>query len=83
MRKLEPLDIELIEQPVRKDDIAGMGYVQAHTAIPVVADESCQSLADVEALARSRRAGHQPEAPEGGRAGSRRGDGAARRGNWA
>jgi L-alanine-DL-glutamate epimerase-like enolase superfamily enzyme len=36
---------------VRKDDIAGLGYVQAHTAIPVVADESCQSLADVEALA--------------------------------
>ncbi len=49
--RLEPLGLELIEQPVRKEDIAGMGYVQAHTAIPVVADESCQSLADVEALA--------------------------------
>ncbi len=48
---LEPLGIELIEQPVGKDDIEGMGYVQAHTAIPVVGDESCQSLADVEALA--------------------------------
>ncbi len=51
VRRLEPLDIELIEQPVGKHDIAGMGYVQAHTAIPVVADESCQSLTDVEALA--------------------------------
>lgn len=51
VRQLEPLDIELIEQPVDKHDIAGMGYVQARTSIPVVADESCQSLADVEALA--------------------------------
>lgn len=50
-RLLEPLNIELLEQPVAKDDIAGMGYVQARTSIPVVADESCQSLADVEALA--------------------------------
>lgn len=49
--QLEPLGVELIEQPVAKDDIAGMGYVQAHTSIPVVGDEACQSLADVEALA--------------------------------
>jgi L-alanine-DL-glutamate epimerase-like enolase superfamily enzyme len=51
VRRLEPLGIELIEQPVRKDDFAGMGQVQRVTDIPVVADESCQSLADVEALA--------------------------------
>jgi L-alanine-DL-glutamate epimerase-like enolase superfamily enzyme len=44
-------DLELIEQPVAKNDIAGMGYVQAHTDLPVVADESVQTLADVEALA--------------------------------
>jgi len=51
VRRLEPLGIELIEQPVSKDDIAGMGAVQAATDIPIVGDESCQSLADVEALA--------------------------------
>jgi L-Ala-D/L-Glu epimerase len=51
VRKLEPLDIELVEQPVRQDDLPGMGAVQRATSIPVVADESCQSLADVEALA--------------------------------
>ncbi len=51
VRRLEPLDVELIEQPVRKEDIAGMGAVQRATDIPVVADESCQSLGDVEALA--------------------------------
>ncbi len=51
IERMEPFVLELIEQPVRKDDFAGMGYVQARTSIPVVADESCQSLADVEALA--------------------------------
>lgn len=44
-------DLELIEQPTAKDDIEGMGYVQAHTRVPVVADESVQTLANVEALA--------------------------------
>ena len=51
IERLAPFGLELIEQPVRKDDFSGMGYVQARTSIPVVADESCQSLADVEALA--------------------------------
>lgn len=48
---LEPYNLELIEQPTAKEDIEGMGYVQAHTQIPVVADESVQTLANVEALA--------------------------------
>ncbi len=48
---LERYGLEMIEQPVAKGDIAGMGYVQAHTALPVIADESVQTLADVEALA--------------------------------
>jgi L-alanine-DL-glutamate epimerase-like enolase superfamily enzyme len=51
VRALERYDLELIEQPVAREDIAGMGQVQAHTRIPVVADESVQSLADVERLA--------------------------------
>lgn len=48
---LERYDLELIEQPVAKEDIEGMGRVQAHTRVPVVADESVQTLADVERLA--------------------------------
>ncbi|HEX9013779.1 MAG TPA: enolase C-terminal domain-like protein, partial [Anaerolineaceae bacterium] len=48
---LERYDIELVEQPVAKDDIAGMGTVQAHTALPVVADESAQTYENVERLA--------------------------------
>jgi len=51
VRQLERFGLEMVEQPVARHDIAGMGYVQAHTDLPVVADESVQSLADVEALA--------------------------------
>ncbi|MCX6028302.1 MAG: dipeptide epimerase [Chloroflexi bacterium] len=51
VRALERYGLEMIEQPVAKGDIAGMGYVQAHTALPVIADESLQTSADVEALA--------------------------------
>ena len=51
VRQIERFGLEMVEQPVAKHDIAGMGYVQAHTDLPVVADESVQSLADVEALA--------------------------------
>lgn len=51
IRGFEGLGLALIEQPTPKDDIAGMGYVQAHTDLPVVADESVRTLADVEALA--------------------------------
>jgi L-alanine-DL-glutamate epimerase-like enolase superfamily enzyme len=48
---LAPYDLELIEQPLPKEEIEGMGYVQAHVDVPVVADESVQTLADVERLA--------------------------------
>ena len=51
LRQIERYDLEMVEQPTAKHDIAGMGYVQAHTELPVVADESVQSMADLEALA--------------------------------
>lgn len=54
VRALAPYGLEMVEQPVPKHDIAGLGYVQAHileTGVPVVADESVQTLADVEQLA--------------------------------
>lgn len=50
-RALLRYELMFIEQPVPKDDIDGMGYVQAHINVPVVADESVQTLADVERLA--------------------------------
>lgn len=46
-----PYNLAFIEQPVPKGEIEAMGRVQAAVNIPVVADESVQTLADVERLA--------------------------------
>ena len=51
VQALAPYRLEMIEQPVAQHDIAGLGYVQAHSDVPIVADESVQTLADVESLA--------------------------------
>ncbi len=53
VRELERFDLEMIEQPVAKEDIEGMGMVQAATRIPIVADESVQTMENIEALARA------------------------------
>jgi len=50
LKWLEQYRIELIEQPLAKEKLKEMGQLQKHTSIPVVADESVQSLADVETL---------------------------------
>jgi L-alanine-DL-glutamate epimerase-like enolase superfamily enzyme len=51
VRALVSYRLEMVEQPVPRDDIAGLGYVQAHVDVPVVADESVQTMTDVEQLA--------------------------------
>ncbi len=43
--------VALIEQPVAKEDYDGLGRVQAACPVPIVADESVQTMADVERLA--------------------------------
>lgn len=48
---LEKFDLEMIEQPLEKHDIVGLGRVQKATSIPIVADESLQSLQNVDELA--------------------------------
>ncbi len=48
---LEENGVELVEQPVVKDDLEGMSLVQQHTYLPVVADESLQFVADLEKIA--------------------------------
>jgi len=53
VKRLEKYNIELIEQPTAKFDILGMGHVQAETPIPIVADESLQTLDDIEKLHRA------------------------------
>jgi L-alanine-DL-glutamate epimerase-like enolase superfamily enzyme len=47
---LKKYRIELIEQPLARDQHAALGALQKLTAIPIVADESVQTIADVEKL---------------------------------
>ncbi|HLK57381.1 MAG TPA: dipeptide epimerase [Chthonomonadaceae bacterium] len=42
----EGAHVELLEQPVRKEDYEGLGQVAARCPIPVFADESCRTPAD-------------------------------------
>ena len=42
--------VVMIEQPMPKDDIEGNSYVNSKSPVPVVADESCQRLADIPKL---------------------------------
>lgn len=51
LRDLERFDLEMVEQPLRKDDIEGMGELQSLTRILIVADESLQTLQNIEDLA--------------------------------
>ena len=51
------LVVECFEQPCHREDLAGMAEVTAHGGVPIVADESCRSLSDLERLAR-RKAAH-------------------------
>jgi L-Ala-D/L-Glu epimerase len=51
LRQIEPLDIELVEQPVAREDLDGLAWVRARSPIPVFADESVHGAADVANLA--------------------------------
>ena len=48
---LGELGVELIEQPLPADDWQGMAEVFRHSALPIIADESCQIESDVERCA--------------------------------
>lgn len=47
---LEELGIELIEQPFKADDIDAFRVLRERSAIPVIADESCRTAADIPRL---------------------------------
>jgi L-alanine-DL-glutamate epimerase-like enolase superfamily enzyme len=49
--ELEKIGVEFIEQPVAADDIEGLAHVRERTAIPVYADESCPTSAQLPAVA--------------------------------
>ncbi len=46
IEKVEKFDIELIEQPVPKEDFSGLAFIRARTNIPIMADESLFSPQD-------------------------------------
>src|SRR5262245_3948268 len=47
LRQIEPLDIQLVEQPVPREDLDGLRWVRERSPIPVFADESCHRLGDI------------------------------------
>jgi len=49
--RLEQFDVELIEQPVRADDLDGLAAVARATRLPVYADEGCITARDVPRVA--------------------------------
>ncbi len=51
LRLIEPLEIELVEQPVPRGDLDGLRWVRERSPIPVFADESAHTLADIGLLA--------------------------------
>ena len=51
LREIEPLGIDLVEQPVPRADLDGLRWVRERSGIPVFADESAHTLADLGNLA--------------------------------
>lgn len=56
IEKIEPLGIELIEQPTRAEDLAGLAEITAHSSIPILADESVFGYEDAVRILDSRMA---------------------------
>jgi L-alanine-DL-glutamate epimerase-like enolase superfamily enzyme len=54
LQELAPFRLAAAEQPLAADDIEGMAWLTARSAVPIVADESLVSAADAERLAAAR-----------------------------
>jgi muconate cycloisomerase len=50
IRSFEPYRLSAVEQPVPKNDLAGLRRVKEGSSIPIVADESCCSLKEAKLL---------------------------------
>jgi L-alanine-DL-glutamate epimerase-like enolase superfamily enzyme len=48
---LADYDLEFVEQPVPADNPEGLGFVRERSPLPIAADESCVTLADVPEIA--------------------------------
>lgn len=51
IRELARYGVELVEQPTKSDDRAGLKFVREHTELPIIADESIKRATDIPALA--------------------------------
>ena len=57
---LEEFGVTVLEQPVAPDDLDGLAHIHRHARIPLIADESCVTSADIAAAGRpGRRHQHQ------------------------
>lgn len=52
LRKLEPFDLEYIEQPLPLEDLPGHALLRKQTCVPIALDESAYTLQDVIAIIR-------------------------------
>ncbi len=50
LRRVERLDLELVEQPVARGDLDGLRWVRERSGIPVFADESVHHASDIAQL---------------------------------
>jgi L-Ala-D/L-Glu epimerase len=48
---LEEFGVSLVEQPLPPDDLDGLRLLRDRSSLPIVADESCRTLADIPRLA--------------------------------
>ncbi len=53
IRRMETYRLQLVEQPLRGDQLDGMAFVRSHISTPVLADESMWRWQDAYAIARS------------------------------
>ena len=51
IRELTRYGVELIEQPTKPNDLAGLKFVREHSEFPIIADESVKRASDIPALA--------------------------------
>src|SRR6056297_2312736 len=54
VRKIDAVaeyDLEFVEQPVSADDLEGLKFVRDRSSLPIAADESCVTLADIPRIA--------------------------------
>jgi L-alanine-DL-glutamate epimerase-like enolase superfamily enzyme len=47
---LKEYGVTVLEQPLRPDDVDGLGEIRRRAEIPVIADESCETAADIPRL---------------------------------